>query len=742
MDAKRHSSISNTLLSRRSTVLATVGLILIASLAVFLTHWSFSNSEKQVVNHQMRVYQDELQQIEQSLRGRFEWRMALIQDHNDQILEIPDLGSWSERLQRLSKMVEESRARRLAYLDDDYRLLAEIRKNPDLPSAEKLENLPDGKNLPSLLRRATLTRQYQVSGLVREEGEPTQFNVVIPLKRPTVPLLRPDEETEEPDASETVDEEENVPPTAAFLLIVFDVRWLNDWFQKWKVSENTLLWVMKDSGKVLYHPNPSFSDINLLADKTVAPSIRKFARDIMAVEYFSQTRKIPLHGSAASEEWLSVTRRVRFNDTDLFVILSSRTAPLMSPLSMAMRGVFIMFSIFLVAVLVLAHLWQQSKRTEIETYLRNRLSADLEKMVEARTVELNFVTRTIKDLIDSIPSALVVLNRQLEILLVNLSFYSIFSSRLINLTGRHISEVYSDELVQRLHKILRTKEPIIDLEMRKYIEGQGEKVLMINVLHLLGKRDRLLLVIDDISERKVLERQLIQAEKMAGLGTLMSGVAHEINNPLNAIAGMAQIITARSKDEEIKDDAKQIMQYVNRVAEIVKELSRYSRSTKVTDAVTSDIHNVIEGALGMVSHSRKMKTIEVEKQFTHGLPGIKINVVEMEQVFINLITNAIDALDDAEKVKEDGYRPKVRIATSLHGGEFVQIVVEDNGTGIAPENLKSVFDPFFSTKEQGKGTGLGLSICYKIFQRYGGIILVDSQLQIGTKFTLRLPINF
>ena len=508
-----------------------------------------------------------------------------------------------------------------------------------------------------------------------------------------------------------------------------------------QLERGAVFWVMDKSGKILFHPDPSRTGMEVNSGKGISGSKLLFLRHALEDEksagtYFQNSTadgNASFTGAATSAAWIG--------KSGIVLVLEKSLSTLDSTFKMIMRGIVVTILGFVILYLLIGQLWMRLKRVDLVDMAHSTAAVDLEKMVEARTVELNFVTRTIKDLIDSIPSALVVLDRQLNILLVNLSFYSIFSSRRTNITGKNISSLFSGEFHNRLQKTLRTKDPIYDMQVRKNIEGHGEKVLLVNVLHLLGKRDRFLMVIEDISERKVLERQLIQAEKMSGLGTLMSGIAHEINNPLNAIAGMAQIILSRVKDEEVQDDAQHILQYVNRVAEIVKELSRYSRSAKVTDAITADIHSVIGGALGMVKHSRKLQDVDVEKSYAHDLPSLKLNVVEMEQVFINLISNGIDSLDEKASKVEGDYKKKMRIVTSLHGGGFTQIELEDNGMGIPSEHLKKIFDPFFSTKEQGKGTGLGLSICYKIIQRYGGIILVESQVDIGTKFIIRLPIQ-
>ncbi len=524
------------------------------------------------------------------------------------------------------------------------------------------------------------------------------------------------------------------------VVVVFQESFFKRFQKLLLLDEHSIFWVIDLAGRVVFHPVPSLVGTKLTEYPAVGEETREMIAHVAESRNGSLQMPNPFGEERSSKEMVVLFRSVSFGPNKLAYITSSPYSDVVrSVLSLSRR--FLAGNLIALAFLLFMILgWSRSRTNEIRETQRKDMTRELERMVEARTVELNFVTRTIKDLIDSIPSALVVLDRNFRILLVNLSFYSILSPSVASATGRDISEVFSEEFKRRLIEIMDNKRSIIDVEMRKEIEGHGEKTLLLSVLHLLGKRDRLLLVIDDVSERRVLERQLIQAEKMAGLGTLMSGVAHEINNPLNAISGMAQIMTARSTDQETLESSKEIQRYVNRVAEIVKELSRYSRSSKVTDTVSSDINKIIDEALEMASHSRHFKDVNIEKDFAHGLPALKVNLVEIEQVFINMLTNASDALNEkSQRVKD--FKPKVKISTSMHEEKFVQIVFADNGTGIPREILQSIFDPFFTTKDQGAGTGLGLSISYKIIQRYGGVILADSHQGEGTSFIIRLPLG-
>jgi len=705
-------------------IFASLGILLLTVVSVFLPTMAFNYAEKQLIEHFSNYQQDQLLSIGEQTEESFSPIVQKLKQQYFQCIAYrKDLNQhqclkW--QIYKFSDPVLLS----LAYFDKDLeKIHFETNSNTELASTSDTPFNPASKKwVKKLLLNTRNSSTYQLSDIFKAQKAGIWYTMLaIPLE--TSSLYDP----------------KTISP--AYLVAQIDLStFLNN--IDFTLSNNEAeLWITDTNGNILLHPDESVIGTNKLSESSITPSEKSFVTKALKQESIFGLRIKLVDQTNLISDKIVASKLVQFGHSNITIFLYSEIPPFLSQLTPILRSFVIAILVLFTIIMAFSHFWQKLKNQDVQTKLQNNMSGELEKMVEARTVELNFVTRTIKDLIDSIPSALIVLDRQLNILLVNLSFYTVFSTRLANITGRNINEVFSDDFHDRLRKIMKTKAPIIDLEMRKHIEGQGEKVLQVNVLHLLGKRDRLLVVIDDISERKVLERQLIQAEKMSGLGTLMSGVAHEINNPLNAISGMAQIILARHKEDEVAEDAKQIMQYVKRVAEIVKELSRYSRSPKVTDAITTDIHSVIEGALRMVQHSRKMKQVQVDKSYAHDLPGIKVNVVELEQVFINLMTNSIDALEESELDRDSSYKKNISIKTSLHGGEFVQIVMQDNGPGIAPENLKKIFDPFFSTKEQGKGTGLGLSISYKIMQRYGGIILVESQVNMGTKFTIRLPIN-
>jgi len=242
-------------------------------------------------------------------------------------------------------------------------------------------------------------------------------------------------------------------------------------------------------------------------------------------------------------------------------------------------------------------------------------------------------------------------------------------------------------------------------------------------------------------EADQLGRQLMEAGKMASLGELSAGVAHEINNPLAIILTERQILLdlldqTTNVDEgfkrELKESLNQMDVQINRCKRITHNLLRFSRRTRsVIEKI--DLNSFLEEMVELMEREAKSSGIKFLTNFDENLKPILSDPSQLQQVFLNLITNAIDAHDG---------KPYGTIHISTRADDEhqkVHVVFADTGAGIPKELLTKIFDPFFTTKAVGKGTGLGLSICYSIIQRLGGTILVKSEVGQGTEFTLTVP---
>jgi C4-dicarboxylate-specific signal transduction histidine kinase len=231
------------------------------------------------------------------------------------------------------------------------------------------------------------------------------------------------------------------------------------------------------------------------------------------------------------------------------------------------------------------------------------------------------------------------------------------------------------------------------------------------------------------------QEQLVQAGKLATLGELTTGVAHELNNPLNNIGlyignAIDQIRLDEIETERLVAELEKAMEQVLKATEIISHLRTFGRAAPVSVELV-DVDDVIERSLLLVHEQLRLRAIEVDLELCPDELLVLANPIQLEQVFINLLTNARDALADAKK-------RRIRIASS-RDEERIMIAFSDTGPGIPRELQQRIFDPFFTTKEVGTGTGLGLSITYSILKEYGGDISVISESRNGATFLIELP---
>ena len=222
--------------------------------------------------------------------------------------------------------------------------------------------------------------------------------------------------------------------------------------------------------------------------------------------------------------------------------------------------------------------------------------------------------------------------------------------------------------------------------------------------------------------------QLVLAEKMAALGELTAGVAHEINNPTQVILGNLDVVVEAmsSHIEPVSDEVELIIQQVYRIQDIINNLLQYARPGEYAGYLKEiNVNTVVNNTLKLLTHMRRNYSYDVELDLK-AENAVRINEQELEQVLVNLVTNAIHALD-----KEAG---KICVATRDWDDKGVVILVKDNGSGMTQDQISRVFNPFYSTKNQGEGTGLGLSLSYGLIRRYGGNITVESEPGAGAEF--------
>jgi len=241
-------------------------------------------------------------------------------------------------------------------------------------------------------------------------------------------------------------------------------------------------------------------------------------------------------------------------------------------------------------------------------------------------------------------------------------------------------------------------------------------------------------------ELKEAQEQVIRSEKLASLGKLAATIAHEINNPLSAVLTYIRLMMKLvGRGRFTKERLGDISRYLStmeletaRCGEIVKNLLAFSRQSK-TSIETHSIKEIIERSLALIAHELKLEEIKIVKEIEPNLPNVQCDSKQIQQVLLNLISNASEAMAKRGILT-------ISVKRSERDG-FLDVVISDTGCGISKENLKNIFEPFFTTKQEGKGVGLGLSIAYGIIARHNGSIEVKSELKKGSSFKVVLPIS-
>jgi PAS domain S-box-containing protein len=262
------------------------------------------------------------------------------------------------------------------------------------------------------------------------------------------------------------------------------------------------------------------------------------------------------------------------------------------------------------------------------------------------------------------------------------------------------------------------------------------QLLISPILNSEGKVTSFFGIHRDLSEKRMLEKQLIHTQKMESIGTLAAGVAHEVGNPLASISALVQVVLRSTDDEFVKEKLGLVKNQVTRISKIIRDLVDFSRPSNYELQLT-DINQIITEAVEIVKVGKKSKQIKFENYLEEKIPNLPLVADQIQQVFVNILLNAVDTISETSNTKNNNSI----ISRSYKTDEHVMITFSDTGMGIAEENISKVFEPFFTTKKEGKGTGLGLWVSYGIIKSFQGDIKIKSTVGEGTTFIISLPIQ-
>ncbi len=358
--------------------------------------------------------------------------------------------------------------------------------------------------------------------------------------------------------------------------------------------------------------------------------------------------------------------------------------------------------------------------------------------MEARLWEITKSRNTLRTLFDSIPSSIYIIDRSYRIVAINMPRSQRARSEPRQLVGKKCyealynrSEICPDCRVMETftHAMTTTR------SVQEWVEGDRFIDWEITTYPIQEKNNlphQVIVFEQDVTEKRSLEANLIQSEKMAAVGQLAAGIAHEINNPLAAIIANTQLLKRELINDS--DDFMETLQLIEtaglRAANVVSGLLGISRKENKYEFEPLSLNESIRSALALVHHDLLRRSIEVVSDLQEDMPSLIASKNHLQSIWINLLVNSMDAMD-----KENG---RIAITTRYADGNFT-IIFEDNGKGIPSEYLSRIFEPFFTTKSAGRGTGLGLAITQRVIKEHQGDIRIESQIGQGVKITITLP---
>ncbi len=344
---------------------------------------------------------------------------------------------------------------------------------------------------------------------------------------------------------------------------------------------------------------------------------------------------------------------------------------------------------------------------------------------------------TLRAMFDNLPSSMYIINRDFTLAAVNNSRAARAGQEPAQFVGRRCYEAFFQRgepcpgcrVSETLHSGLATQRL-----NRYWFDADRFVELEISSFPILDEKDAVIqaiLIETDVTEKRNLEANLVQSEKLAAVGQLAASLAHEINNPLTAIIANAQLLRRDIPPgaDDLLDSVKLIEMAGLRASQAVRNLLSIARKERY-ELAPVDLNDTLHNALSLIQHELVGRPVQISLSLEDSIPPILASQDQLQGVWINLLLNAIDAID-----KKNG---EISINSHYTGSEF-QVAITDNGKGISVDHQARIFEPFYTTKSAGRGTGLGLSVCKRVIRQHGGDIRVESQPGSWTRFTVILP---
>lgn len=489
-------------------------------------------------------------------------------------------------------------------------------------------------------------------------------------------------------------------------------------------------WMIDDKGDLLYHPTqPDMVGRNLYrADSSCFKCHRSFDAEKKLIE--GKEELYGIYVAPSGEDKILAYSTAAVGRAKWIVAVSAPYSEVTMSIQRAMRFyswliILIFLTTSVVAGLLIVFYRKRVKAEEIARHQEEleRYAENLEREVAKRTEELSSEKEKLNSIVSAIGSGIVLVDPRGRIKWVN--------QAMRDLAGRDIVGLYCEDICADCTIVGSYEAREIQTEIMSNLFGMKDRFFQVTTAPVKGEDGEIhghIRLIQDVTEMKRMEENMMHSEKLASIGRLTAGIAHEIGNPLTSVFSFVQILKEIEQDPFKKESLDTIYFHINRVAEILKQLSGFSKMP-AADLKPWQVNTLIESSLSLIQYDKRAKEITVVRDFAAGLPEVTTDGSQLSQVFVNLILNAVDAMPEGG----------VLTVRSRMENSGIAVAFEDTGVGIPPENLNRIFDPFFTTKE--KGTGLGLAVSYSIIKKLSGSLTVESEVGRGTRFLLTLPLD-
>ena len=515
------------------------------------------------------------------------------------------------------------------------------------------------------------------------------------------------------------------------LVIFLDTQDISTMFlSPLKSGSRGYAWMMDNDGNLLYHPTqPDMIGKNLYkTDSSCMKCHKSFDAEKKIIEGSGE-----FHGryiAPTGEDKILAFSTTAVGDAKWIVAVSApySEVTMLIGKSMKVYSLFIMFIILTMgftSVILIIFYRKKIKTEELERRKKvlEEYAEELEHKVDIRTKELSTEKEKLHTVVSALGSGLVLLDAQGNIQWINQAMKDI--------VGRDVSGMSCEEICSGYTVVSSYEEHGIQTEIISNLFGRSDRYYQMTTAPVKGEdglTEGYIKLLQDVTEMKRTEEQLMHSERLSALERLTSGIAQEIGNPLTSVFSFVQMLREVEHDELKKETIETIYFHMNRIANILKQLSSFSKMPP-PELKTARVNNLIEDSLSLIQYDKRVQDITIMKDLSPAIPEIITDSNQLRQVFVNVILNAADAMPD-------GGTLTIR---SREENNSVVIDFQDTGAGLAAEDLSNIFDPLYTTRD--KGTVLGLAVSYRIIKKLNGCMRVESEPKKGSKFVISLPMN-